>query len=147
MPKLVVKSREETSAKWVEETPRRSTYYQRYTAAAAGQWEANTLAAATTYKNAISAPDIDRRFVGGVKRAGAAKFARKVTEVGVARFAPGVSAAKTDYESAIAPYLDELAKIDVPPRKPRGDPGNLDRVKAIFEALRKKKLAMLAAGP
>ncbi|MEM4469070.1 MAG: hypothetical protein QXS32_08410 [Candidatus Nezhaarchaeales archaeon] len=98
------------------------------------------------YKAAVTMPGIEKRFAGGVKKAGAEKFAGKVTAVGVDRYPRGVEAAKPDYAKGIAPYLEELAKIDVPERRPRGDPANLKRVEAIAVALNKKRLAELAAG-
>jgi len=146
MVKLIVKPLEDTVRRWVEETPRRSPYYEAYTPAAASRWEANATAAAPVYKAAVTAPDIDRRFAGGIKRVKASKFERKVRAVGVARFGPGITAAREDYSSGVSPYLSELAALDIPPRKPRGDPGNLERVRAIFDSLHKKRLALLAAG-
>ena len=147
MPKLVVPSVEDIVKKWVEETPRRSVYYEKNTPAAAGRWATNAVAAESVYKAAVTAAGIEKRYAGGIKRVGAAKFERKVNAVGVGRFGPGISAAKTDFESGIKPYRDELAAIDIPVRKPRGDPGNLDRVRAIMDALYKKRLAILAASP
>jgi len=146
MVKLLVKPLENTVSKWVEEAPRRATYYEKYAVPAGDRWAEKAAAAAGTYKAAVAAPDIDKRFAGGIKRVGAEKYTRKVKDVGVARFGPGITAARPDYEKGIGPYLDELAKIEVPERKPRGDPGNLERVKAIFDALHKKRLAILAAG-
>jgi len=147
MVKLRVKTLEDTTTKWTEEAPRRAPYYEKYTPPAAARWEANTIAAEATYKSAVTAPDIAKRFVGGVKRVKAAKFERKVKAVGVARFGPGIVAAKDDFNAGIKPYLEELAVIDVPARKPRGDPANMERVRAIFDALHKKRLALLAASP
>jgi len=144
-PKLKVKPREDVVAKWVEEAPRRAPYYEKYTPPAADDWESKAADAAPVYKAAVTAPDIDVRFKGGIKRVGAAKFKRKVLSVGVARFGPGITAAKEDYDVGVAPFLEELAVIDVPERKPRGDPANIKRVEAIFTALHKKRLAMLAA--
>jgi len=145
MVKLKVKPLSDVVTKWVEEAPRRSTYYEKYTPAAAEDWLNGAVGAADTYKSAVQAADIGKRFVGGIKRVGAEKFRRKVTDVGVARYGPGITAAKDDYNTGIAPYLEELARIDVPERKPRGDPANLERVKRIFDALHKKRLAVLAA--
>ncbi len=145
MAKLKVKPLEDTVKRWVEETPKRSTYYERYTPEAAETWEKNAIGAAAIYKAAVQAADIDKRFAGGIKRVGAAKFRRKVTSVGVARFGPGITAAEEDYKSGIAWVIEELNKIEVPERKPRGDPSNYDRVRKIGEHLHKKRLERLAA--
>ena len=147
MVKLVVPSLDEISKKWVDETPRRAVYYEKNAPPAASRWATNAAMAEAVYKAAITAPGVEKRFSGGIRRVGAPKYERKIKEVGVARFGPGVAAAKADFEGGIKPYRDELAAIDVPVRKPRGDLGNLDRVKAIMDALHKKRLAILAVSP
>jgi len=146
MVKLIVPEIADVVTKWVEETPRRSGYYEREAPKAAERWQERATAAGATYKTAVTAPDIERRFTGGVKRAGADKFRRKVLAVGVARFGPGVTAARPDYEKGFTPYIEALKVVDVPVRKPRGDPANIDRVRVIAGELNKKRLALLAAG-
>jgi len=145
MVKLRVKTIQKTVEKWVTEAPKRAPYYEIEAPAAADFWFEKTTAAEKTYRAAVTAPAVERRFVGGVRRVGAPKFKRKVQAVGVARFGPGIEAAKEDYNTGFTPFIDELARIEVPDRQPRGDPRNLDRVKAIFDALHKKRLAILAA--
>jgi len=147
MPKLIVPSVDDITKKWVEETPRRAVYYKANTIPAAGRWHTNAMAADALYKSAVTAPGIEKRYVGGIKRVGADKFRVKVEAVGVDRFGPGVTAAKDYFSGGIKPYRDELAAIDIPTRKPRGDVANIDRVKAIMDALHKKRLAILAATP
>lgn len=147
MPKPVVPTAEDVATKWKEETPRRATYYEKNTPPAAERWESQTTAAAGTYKSAVSAADIGKRFKGGVKKAGASKFRRKVEAVGVSRFGPGVEAAEEDMRTGVDPYLAVIAATEIGPRKPRGDPANYDRVKKIGDALHAKRLALLAAGP
>ena len=147
MQKPVVPTAEEVAKKWAEETPRRASYYEKNTPPAAERWAAETIAAADNYKSAVQAADIGKRFSGGVKRVGAAKFRRKVEAVGIGRFGPGVVAAEEDMKSGVDPYLVVIAATDIGARKPRGDPANYDRVKKIGDALNKKRLAVLAAGP
>jgi hypothetical protein len=146
MAKLIVPPTADVVKKWVEETPKRSTYYEKNAPAAAERQNANAIAAAPNYKAAVTAPDIDKRFAGGLKRAGPDKFRRGVVNKGVARFGPGVRAAEPDYTSGVDPYLKTLETIDVPERKPRGDEANLERVRKIAVELHKKRLAILAAG-
>jgi len=147
MVKVTVKPKEDVVAKWVEEAPKRAVYYEKYTPPAAPKWEAETIKAESTYKAAVTAPGIEKRFIGGVKRVGAAKFERKVTAVGIARFGPGIEAAKDDYDKGVTPFLAEIAATDIPERKPRGDPANWERSKKLGLALHKKRLALLAAAP
>ena len=147
MPKLIVPSAVDVAKKWAEETPRRATYYEKETPPAADRWATNAAAAADNYKAAVQAVDIAKRFAGGVKRVGATKFKRKVEAVGIARFGPGVAAAKEDMEKGVGPYLAVIAATEIGARKPRGDPANYERVKKIGTALNTKRLALLAASP
>ena len=146
MPKVTVKDKTKVVKKWVEETPRRSTYYAEETPLAAAKWESETTAAAPNYKTAVAAADIGKRFSGGVKRVGAEKFARKVKDVGADRYGPGVTAAKEDYSKGVEWVLSAIAEVEVPARKPRGDPGNWNRSMKIGTELHKKRLSRLAAG-
>jgi len=146
MPRRIsVKSASEVAQKWADVTPGKAGYYEAEAPAAGAEWEANTVASGGTYKAAISAAGIQDRFVGGVRRAGAAKFARKVKDVGVARYGPGVAAAKADMAAGVEPYLSVLEGLEIPDRGPRGSPANYAIVQKVGDALHKKRLAVLAA--
>lgn len=145
MAKLKVPAASDAARKFVEVTPARSVYYEAGAKGKGSEWESATSAAAKTFKAAISAADIDKRFIGGVKGK-ASKFNRKVETVGVSRYGPGIQAAEEDYRSAVEDYFKELATIDVPERGPRGSATNYDIVRKIGEALNKRRLAKLAAG-
>lgn len=146
MPRRIsVKSASDIATKWADETPGRAGYYASETPDAGGKWESNTVEAGGTYKAAVSAAGIEKRFVGGVKKAGASKFERKVREVGVPRYGPGVAAAKMDMESGVGPYRDVLDGLEIPDRGPRGSPTNYAIVQKVGDALHKKRLAVLAA--
>ena len=143
--RITVKSATEIANKWADVTPARASYYEAEAPAAGAEWEAETVAAGGTYKAGISVAGIEKRFVGGVKRAGAAKFARKVKDVGVARYSPGVAAAKTDMATGIADYVAVLEGLEIPDRGPRGSVANYAIVQKVGDALYKKRLAVLAA--
>ena len=143
--RISVKSAASIAQKWADVTPGKSGYYEAEAPAAASEWEANTVAAGGTYTAGIAVAGIGKRFIGGVKRAGAAKFARKVKDVGVARYGPGVAAAKADMESGVGDYVSVLEGLEIPDRGPRGSPGNYAIVQKVGEALHKKRLAVLAA--
>jgi len=142
--KLVVPASAEIAKKWGEVTPGRASYYETETPKASGIWETNAAGAKGTFKAAVADPKIGDRFAGGIKGK-AAKFARKVTDVGVARFGPGVGAAISDMQSGFDPYVAELSAISVPDRGPRGDASNYEIVKKIGDPLHKKRLALLGA--
>ncbi|MBA7651236.1 hypothetical protein ES703_59053 [subsurface metagenome] len=143
---IKVKPAADVAKKWSEVTPGRAAYYESEATVAGADWEKGATAAAKAFKSAISAANIEALFTGGVKRAGAAKYERKVKDVGVARFGPGITAAVDDFKDNVAPFLDEIAKIVLPARAPRGSEANYARVREIGVALNKKRLALRAAG-
>lgn len=143
---IKVKTVAEVQAKWLDVTPGRASYYEKEAGVAGADWEREAAAASGAFKAGVSAANIEALFKGGIKRAGAAKYERKVKEVGVARFSSGVTAAGPDFGAGVAPFLDEIAKITLPPRQPRGSEANLARVREITVALHKKRLALRAAG-
>jgi len=146
MAKAKIRSVEEIAAKWKEITPGRRAYYEAGIKDPLEDWETNTALAQAAYKAAVGAADIGARFLGGVKRAGTAKWKRKAMAVGPDRFASGVEVAEEDFKTGFAPHQAVIAATDIPDRKPRGDPGNYERSKKIGTALYQKRLALIGAG-
>jgi len=146
MPKkLTVPTDADVAKKWADVTPGRSTYYQANTPAAASKWEARANGSSGVFQAAISSGDMAKKYAGGIKKAGGAKFARKVTDVGAGRFGPGVSAAQPDMQAGVAPFLATLAATEIPDRGPRGSPGNYQIVQKVGDPLHAKRLALLGA--
>jgi len=146
MPKANAPSASEIAEKWASVTPGRASYYEAGVTNPGEDWEKNAAAQASSYKAAVQSADIDKRFSGGVHRAGTAKWQRKAKDVGVSRFGTGVSAAKADMGAGVEPYVAVINATELSARKPRGDAGNLDRVKQIATALHTKRLALIGAG-
>jgi hypothetical protein len=142
---LPVKSGDAAASKYKDNAGRAGDAYKSGAVAAASTWAANTQAAAGNFKQAIQASGIDQRFSKGVAKAGAGKFAEKVTAVGGDRYAPGVAAGAADYRSGVDPYLQTMSGLTLAPRKPRGDPSNLKRVEQITSANHMKRLALLGS--
>jgi len=142
---IKVKSASESAEKWSGNAGRAAEAYRTGAEAAASDWVAKTAAAADTYHQAVSAPAVKTRFQRGVQKAGAEKYARKIRDVGGDRFAPGVAAAQSDYQSGVDPYLQTIAGLTLSARKPRGDTANYRRVEEVGKALNAKRLAMLGS--
>lgn len=143
---IKVKPIEASTTKWSENASRAATEFAVNAEAAAEDWARNTAASADNFHQAITAPNIKERFRRGVVRAGAAKFARKIRDVGRDRFGPGVAAAVDDYKAGVEPFFATIAGLTLSPRKPRGDPANYNRVQEIGKALNAKRLALLGGG-
>jgi len=140
---IKVKSVSTAALKWDANAARAADDYAVEAAAASALWEAQTRAAKDNYHKSITASGIADRFAGGVARAGAAKYARKINDVAKDRFGPGIHAAVADYTERVTPFLETIAALTLPKRGPRGDPSNYNRVEAVGKALSAKRLALL----
>lgn len=145
MGAIKVKSSEASAEKWDRNASSAAEAYRVGAEAAAQDWAAKTAAAGDTFHQAVSAPSVKTRFVRGVQRAGAEKYARKIRDVGGDRFGPGVAAARSDYQTGVEPFLQTISGLTLSTRKPRGDPANYRRVEEVGKALNAKRLAMLGA--
>jgi len=140
---LKVKPVSVAAGKWDTNAARAADAFATEAEAAAAIWEANAKAAEGNYKTAITASGIEKRFVGGIGRAGAAKFARKIRDVAKDRFPSGIHAAVADYTERTTPFLETMAALTLSKRGPRGDPANIKRVEEVDKANFAKRLALL----
>lgn len=102
-------------------------------------WAAATEAASSSWAQGTQIAATNGSFSKGVAKAGTDKWKRKAAGVGAQRYTGGVAAAQPDFQTAIGPVLQVLQSVSLPPRAPKGDPSNLNRVAAITTALRKLK--------
>ena len=140
---LKVKAVSVAASKWDTNAARAADAFASEAEAAASLWEAETKAAKYNYYKAITASGVADRFLGGVTRAGAAKFARKIREVAKDRFPGGIHSGLPDYTERVTPFLETIAGLTLKKRLPRGDPANYDRVDEVGKALNAKRLALL----
>lgn len=139
-----IKDLASSSEKWSRNASAASSEFATNAAAKADKWGRNAVAAAENYRLAISAAGIMQRFAKGVARAvQAGKFAKRLGQVGQSRYAEGVNVAKADWVTGFEPYHSVLQTVVLPPRRPRGDAANYERVKAIGTALNAKRIALL----
>lgn len=108
--------------------------------AAGADWESNTRASGENYAQGVQQAIADGRFVKGVTDAGQGKYVGRASTLGAQRFPTGVQAAEGDWARGSAPYLDALKGMELPPRRPKGDPGNQARANAVAQRLRAIKV-------
>jgi hypothetical protein len=108
--------------------------------ASGADWENNTKASGDNYAAGVQAGIANKQFEKGVAAAGAAKFVMKASTLGAQRYPSGVAAAEGDWARGAQPYLDTLKNLQLPPRRPKGDPGNQARANAVGAALRAQKV-------
>jgi len=132
---MKVKSAADIAAKWSRVTPSRQQDYKAGVTDASVDWAKATMGAADSYAAGVQDAVTRGSFGKGVDKAGNAKWSRKAGDVGVSRWGPGVLAAQADMETGMARMVDALTRTTLPPRGPRNDPRNLDRVAVVARAL------------
>lgn len=135
-----IKKTSDIAAKWARVTPQRAEDYRQGVMNPRVSWSEATAAASERYKAGIQEAIQQDRFAKGVKAAGDDRWQERATTIGPARFSEGVATSESRYEEGFAPYADVIAKTVLPPRFAKGDPRNLERVKVMSQALRKKKV-------
>lgn len=134
-----VKSGSNVAAKWSRVAAQRTEDYQMGVAAPRTPWAAATKAAEERYKTGVAEAATRGAFGKGVTAAGDARWQQKAMAKGPTRFAEGVQLSGPDYAAGVQPYLDTIAATQLPPRYPKGDPRNVERVRVMSQALRKRK--------
>lgn len=137
---LMVKNAADAAAKFVARAQAAGPAYQSGVQGAGDTWQSHAMAGEASYGAGVTAAIGAKRFSKGIQKAGATKYVSRASGVGAARYPQGVAAAGPAWQSGTQPYLDTLAGLTLPPRAPRGDPGNIQRVAAVAAALRAKKL-------
>ena len=141
-----IRSIDKIAEKWATVTPQRATQYKEGIEDPKKDWAKEATAAEERYKAGVTAAATEGRYGKGVAKAGTDKWKRMAAAKGPSRFAEGVMVARPDYHKGFAPYADEIAKVELPPRGPKGDPANINRVAAIAKALHEKKKSLLGIG-
>lgn len=137
---IKIKSAQQIARKWAEVTPQRARQWDEgIRATGTDEYVAPAVAAAPTWEQGVQEAAARGAYAKGVE-AKAEKWKRKAIAVGGQRFGPGVRAAEGDQASGFAPYREVIAAQTLPPRGPRGAPGNYDRVRQVGEALHNKRV-------
>ncbi len=134
-----VKSGTAVAEKWARVTPQRQQDYQAGVQAPRVPWSQAAKAAEERYKAGVQEAAARGAYGKGVAAAGDQRWQQKAIAKGPSRFAEGVAISAPDYQAGIQPYLDTIAATTLPPRYAKGDPRNIERVKTIAQALRKRK--------
>ncbi len=130
-----IKPLADISSKWARVAPTRQEDYARGIASPRVPWEQASTAADPAYKAGVQAAISGNRYANGVRNAGNAKWQRKAAELGPSRFATGTQAAEPDFQKGFAPVRQAIEATTLPPRRAKGDPANLERVRVMAQAL------------
>jgi hypothetical protein len=135
-----IKSIAAIQEKWGRVTPTRTEDYTLGIRNPKRDWAQAASAAKESHKAAMTQAASTDAYAKGVAKAGTARWQDRATRKGPGRFAEGKIVGAPDYGTGFSPYADVIKATSLTPRFPRGDIRNLDRVKVISQALRKKKV-------
>jgi hypothetical protein len=134
-----IKSADSIAEKWSRVTPQRTEDYREGIENPRVDWSSAAAGAEDSWRDGVTSAGTRKAFSNGVKKAGTDKWQRKALEKGTNRFAEGVSLAGEDYKKGFGPFRDTIEKTTLPPRGPKGDPRNIERVRVLSQALRNQK--------
>lgn len=103
-------------------------------------WATATAEAEANFKAAVTKAANEGRFGRGVRKAGTPKWQNNALAKGPARWSQGINLSEDAYASGFEPYRRIIESTNLPPRKPKGDPGNIDRVRVMAAALHEGKV-------
>jgi len=135
---------ERTVDKWIARARVARPDYELGIKAPKEPWLEQTIKAKETYKMAITQPHVPDLFIRGVKRAGKERWEGMALKKGADRYIPGVELSQPYFRGQMTDILAEIERIVIPPRAPRGDIRNLERVEKIFVGLHAWRLAKRA---
>ncbi|MBA7520722.1 hypothetical protein ES705_12818 [subsurface metagenome] len=136
---MIVKSAAAIAEKWGRVTPERAEDYENGVRNPLKDWADETAEAEDRYEAGIKSAMTRKAFGKGVRKTGTAKQKSASILKGIPRWPEGVRGAVSDMEKGIAPVVEVLKNLELPKRYETGDPRNIERVKAIQQALHKMK--------
>lgn len=125
--------------RFVTITSGRAKDYEEGVKAPRRDWLKETKDAEGRYEEGIKDAIKRKAFGKGVDKCGTARQQQKTIEKGVPVFADRVLLAEDDMRIAMEPVVAVLERTSLPPKYPRGDPRNIERVKTVDDALHKLK--------
>ena len=137
---IKVKDAASSAQKFVTRAQSAAGDYSKGVQGAGADWQQKTAGAAEAYAGGVQAAIANGRFAKGVQQAGGAKYEKNASTKGAQRYPQGVAAAGPDWQAATGKFLDTIAGLSLPPRRPKGDPANYQRSQMVGDALRKAKM-------
>jgi len=136
-----VKSLDRISSKWARVASVSQPEFEEGVRNPRGDWQANTMAAEANFERGVQQAIQRKSFGKGVSKAGTAKWQERTLSKGPSRWSEGIQLSRGAYEQGFAPFREVISRTTLPPRGPKGDPKNIQRVAAIADALHAEKLS------
>jgi len=107
---------------------------------AGSNWESGAAAGEQNFAQGVQDAVARGAFGKGVRASGASYYEQRAATIGASRYSPGVAAGAANYAEGVTPYLDTIRNLNLSPRRPKGDPSNIQRVAEVANALRQRKV-------
>lgn len=137
-----IKPLDRISKKWARVSALSGPSYTEGIQSTTKDWAELTEDAGSNYAAGVQAAIADKRFEAGVRKAGTDKWRRNALEKGPDRYAQGVRLAENAYRDGFEPYRRVIEATTLPPRGPKGDAANIERVRVMADALHQEKLRL-----
>lgn len=133
------------AAKWAVVAGRSGDAYQEGVESPRRDWKSATQAANSNWEQGTQQAIARKSFKAGVDRSTTANWQENAVKKGVSRYQVGVTLSADKYQKGFQPYAETIKATNLPDRKPKGDPSNINRVSIMAKALHDKKLAIMGA--
>lgn len=98
-------------------------------------WQQATVAASQAWQQGVQQAIQERRWENAVRQTPTQKWQQAAIEKGAQRFSQGVQLARDEWARAWEPHRQAIEGLQLPPRGPRGDPNNIQRVAIVARTL------------
>jgi hypothetical protein len=140
-----IKPMDRITASWKRRSQASTPDYEAGIRDPKADWATEAARAEKNYNDGVNAAMSRGAFGKGVKAAGTAKWQKNAIEKGGQRWAQGIAMAEEAYVTGFSPYATVIANTKLPPRGPKGDPKNIERVRVMADALHQAKLRRTTA--
>ena len=134
-----VKSLARSSEKWARQSQTAQPEYVAGVQNPRQDWADAAAGAAQNYERGVTQAIQEGRFASGVRAAGNQKWQSQTLAKGPTRWSEGIRLSTDQYERGFAPFRQVIENTTLPPRGPKGDPANIERVRVLAEALHNAK--------
>lgn len=136
---IQVKDNSAIAAKYVARAGVASKDYTDGVANAGGAWETGAKNGEGNFEQGVQ-DAIQRKAYGKGVTGSAGKYVANATKLGAVRYGPGVQNGAGAYQAGVAPYLEKLRSLVLPPKGPRRSPQNQQRANMVAAELGKLKV-------
>jgi len=131
MPKV----RKGWDQRWVQRASIATDDYRAGVADPRRDWQEATRAAKDAWRQGVQQAIAEGRWERQIAATSSQHWAERAETLGAERYAPGVQSSQEIYARRVAPYLQAIERMVLPPRGPKGDPRNIERVRVIAQQL------------